>query len=67
MKLETHRSFPLELQLLVVVADARLSASHAVKQLWTNNHRLWMDDPTDTTNRLGWLTFIESMKDRIEE
>jgi hypothetical protein len=53
MKLETHRSFPSELQLLVDAANARLSASHAVKQLWTNDHRLWKDDPTDTTNRLG--------------
>lgn len=67
MKLETHRSFPSEPQLLVVAANARLSASHAVTQLWTHDHRLWKDDPTDTSNRLGWLTVIESMKDRIEE
>jgi glucose-6-phosphate isomerase/transaldolase/glucose-6-phosphate isomerase len=67
MKLETHRSFPFELQLLVDAAKARLSASHAVDRLWANDHRLWKDDPTDITNRLGWLTIIESMKDRTEE
>ncbi|NOT22411.1 MAG: glucose-6-phosphate isomerase [Nitrospiraceae bacterium] len=67
MELETHRSFPSELQSLVVAANARLAASHAVERLWANDHRLWKDDPTDITNRLGWLTVIESMKSRAEE
>ena len=67
MKLETHRSFPSELQSLVIAANARLSAAHAVDHLWACDHRLWKEDPTDITNRLGWLTAIESMKDRAEE
>jgi glucose-6-phosphate isomerase len=67
MKLETDRSFPSELQSLVAAANARLSASHAVERLWARDHRLWKQDPTDITNRLGWLTIIESMKDRTEE
>jgi glucose-6-phosphate isomerase/transaldolase/glucose-6-phosphate isomerase len=67
MKLETHRSFPSELQSLVNAAGARLSASHAVERLWTRDHRLWKQDPTDITNRLGWLTIIEYMKDQTEE
>ena len=67
MKLETDRSFPSELQSLVATANARLSASHAVEQLWARDHRLWKQDPTDITNRLGWLTIIEDMKDRTEE
>ncbi len=67
MKLETDRSFPSELQSLVAAANARLSASHAVERLWARDHRLWKQDPTDITNRLGWLTIIEYMKDRTEE
>ena len=67
MKLETHRSFPSELQSLVAAANARLSAAHAVDRLWARDHRLWKEDPTDITNRLGWLTVIESMKERAEE
>jgi glucose-6-phosphate isomerase/transaldolase/glucose-6-phosphate isomerase len=67
MKLKTHRSFPSELQLLVAAANARLSASRAVERLWANDHRLWKDDPTDITNRLGWSTVIESMKDWTEK
>lgn len=67
MKLETHRSFPSELQSLVAAANARLSASHAVERLWARDHQLWKQDPTDITNRLGWLTIIDYMKDRTEE
>ena len=61
------RSFSSELQSQVGAARARLSASHAVERLWVRDHRLWKEDPTDITNRLGWLTIIEYMKDRTEE
>ena len=67
MKLETHRSSPSELQSLVTAANARLSAAHAVDRLWARAHRLWKEDPADITNRFGWLTIIESTKDRAEE
>jgi len=67
MKFETHRSFPSEFQSLVAAANVRLSASHAVERLWARDHRLWKQDPTDITNRLGWLNIIEYMKDRTEE
>lgn len=67
MKLHTDRSLPSELQALVTAASARLIASHAVDRLWARDHRLWKQDPADITNRLGWLTIIEHMKDRIEE
>ena len=67
MKLQIDRSFSSELQSLVAAANARLSASHAVERLWARDHRLWKEDPTDITNRLGWLTIIEYMKDRTEE
>ena len=67
MKLDTNRSFPSELQSLVTAANARLSAAHAVDRLWARDHRLWKEDPADITNRFGWLTIIESTKDRAEE
>ena len=67
MKLDTDRSFSSELQSLVAATNARQSASHAVGRLWACDHRLWKEDPTDITNRLGWLTILEYMKDRTEE
>jgi len=67
MTLKIDRSFPQDLQSLVVAGNARLDASHAVERLWARDHRLWKQDPTDITNRLGWLTIIEYMKNRAEE
>ncbi|MFI5222872.1 MAG: glucose-6-phosphate isomerase [Nitrospirales bacterium] len=67
MTLKIDRSFPQDLQSLVSAGNARLDASHAVERLWARDHRLWKQDPTDITNRLGWLTIIEYMKDRAEE
>ena len=67
MKLETDRSFPLELQSLVVAAHVRLTESRAVERMWACDHRLWKQDPTDIANRLGWLTIVEYMKDRAED
>jgi glucose-6-phosphate isomerase/transaldolase/glucose-6-phosphate isomerase len=67
MTIEIDRSFSSDLQTLVVAGRARLDASHAVERLWALDHRLWKDNPTDITNRLGWLTIIEYMKDRTGE
>ena len=67
MTIEIDRSFSSDLQTLVVAGRTRLDASHAVERLWALDHRLWKDNPTDITNRLGWLTIIEYMKDRTEE
>jgi glucose-6-phosphate isomerase/transaldolase/glucose-6-phosphate isomerase len=67
MMLTIDRSFPQGLQSLVAAGNARLDASHAVERLWARDPRLWKQDPTDITNRLGWLTIIEYMQDRAEE
>ena len=67
MKRQIDRSITPELRSLVAAATARLSASHAVEKLWARDYTLWKQDPTDITNRLGWLTIVEYMKDRIEE
>jgi glucose-6-phosphate isomerase len=67
MTLKIDRSLSEELQSLVTAANARLNASHAVERLWARDHRLWNQDSTNITNRLGWLTIIEYMKDRVED
>ena len=67
MTLKTDRLFPSELQSLILTATARLSASCAVERLWARDHRLWKQDPTEITNRLGWLTIIEYMNDKAAE
>lgn len=67
MKLKTARSFSSELQVRVTAAYAQLTASHAVERLWAHDHRLWKQDPTNITNRLGWLSIVDDMKNRTEE
>src|SRR5919106_1695702 len=38
-----------------------------VERIWRKDHTVWKDDPTEITNRLGWLTFTDLMNERIGE
>ena len=38
-----------------------------VERIWRKDHTVWKDHPTEITNRLGWLTVTDLMKDRIGE
>jgi glucose-6-phosphate isomerase/transaldolase/glucose-6-phosphate isomerase len=33
-----------------------------IERLWAKDHRLWKTDPTEITNRLGWLTVQDQMR-----
>ena len=33
----------------------RLVADNAVERIWSGDHTLWAPDPTEITDRLGWL------------
>ncbi len=42
-----------------------LQESHrigVVERLWAKDHRLWKADPTEITNRMGWLTVHDQMR-----
>ncbi|MEN8131980.1 MAG: bifunctional transaldolase/phosoglucose isomerase [Pseudomonadota bacterium] len=42
-------------------------AKHKVSQrLWSRDHTLWHEDPTELANRLGWLNSAEEMEGQIE-
>lgn len=43
----------------------RLSRDRVVDRLWSKDHRLWKDDPTEISNRLGWLTVQDQMRQKI--
>ena len=36
-------------------------------RLWAGDHTLWADDPTEISDRLGWLTVAEDLEDQIGE
>src|SRR5581483_7228149 len=40
-------------------ALARLVAERAVERLWQHDHTLWSPEPTEISNRLGWLDLMD--------
>jgi glucose-6-phosphate isomerase len=38
-----------------------------VSRIWSHDHTVWKPDPTEITNRLGWLTLPAGMRRRIPE
>jgi transaldolase / glucose-6-phosphate isomerase len=46
---------------------AQMDRDRIVERIWRKDHTVWKDDPTEITNRLGWLTVVELMHERIGE
>jgi transaldolase / glucose-6-phosphate isomerase len=44
-----------------------LGRDRVVDRLWNKDHRLWKDDPTEISNRLGWLTVQDQMRLQIDQ
>ena len=42
-------------------ALADLQRRNVVGRIWRGDHTVWKDDPTDITNRLGWLSVTDTM------
>ena len=51
----------------VAAALARLDAERAVERVWAKDHTLWSANPTEISDRLGWLTVADAMRPRLEE
>jgi glucose-6-phosphate isomerase len=45
----------------------RLGDEDVVGRIWDEDHTVWRDDPTEITDRLGWLTVPETMRERGPE
>ena len=41
---------------------ARLQAARIVQRIWEADHTVWDSDPTDISDRLGWLTLPDTMR-----
>jgi transaldolase/glucose-6-phosphate isomerase len=44
----------------------RMSAQFVLPRIWAHDHTVWRDDPTEITNRLGWLHLPETMPKRLD-
>jgi transaldolase / glucose-6-phosphate isomerase len=45
----------------------RMDRNRVIERIWAKDHTVWKDDPTEITNRLGWLTIADLMHERIGE
>lgn len=48
-------------------AAAELVQRGAVRRLFAGDHTLWRDDPTEITDRLGWIPVVDEMLAALEE
>lgn len=38
-----------------------------IKRIWDKDHTVWSDDPTEISNRLGWLDCVDNAKKSLPE
>ena len=48
-------------------AVASLQQSDAIARIWSRDHTLWSDDPTEIADRLGWLDVASSMLGEVDD
>lgn len=39
-----------------------LEANTIIQRIWGHDHTVWQDDPTEISNRLGWLNIMDDMQ-----
>ena len=49
----------------VEAAIAELDRNDIVGRIWRRDHTVWKPDPTEITDRLGWLTVTDSMREQV--
>jgi glucose-6-phosphate isomerase/transaldolase/glucose-6-phosphate isomerase len=56
---------PATFQSVVRPALDALNREQAIERLWSKDHRLWKPDPKEITDRLGWLTVQDQMRQQL--
>ena len=49
---------------MIEAALADLRSRNLVSRIWRGDHTVWKPDPTEISDRLGWLTITDRMRDR---
>ncbi len=44
-----------------------MDRDRVIERIWRKDHTVWKDDPTEITDRLGWLTVSNLMRERLPE
>lgn len=53
-------------QRTVDTALTEIRDNRVVKRIWQHDHTVWRADPTEITNRLGWLHLPENMPEHVD-
>ncbi len=56
-----------EYQSDIMAVLPRLDAEKVIERIWQKDHSVWKPEPTEITNRLGWLAVTDIMRQRIPE
>ena len=51
----------------VAAALAGLDADRVIARIREHDYRVWRDDPTEIVDRLGWMSIVDEMQERIPE
>ncbi|HRI39789.1 MAG TPA: glucose-6-phosphate isomerase, partial [Nitrospira sp.] len=57
---------PLFQSTITPALDA-LTQNQVVERIWQKDYRLWKQEPTEISNRLGWLTVHDQMRQQHEQ
>ena len=49
------------LQTAVDQAEQQITDHHIARRIWAHDHTVWQNDPTEISNRLGWLDIASRM------
>ena len=47
-------------------ALAKLKSERVISRIWAHDYTVWKTEPTEISNRLGWLHIAETMKNSID-
>jgi glucose-6-phosphate isomerase len=52
---------------IVIPTLQKIDRENIVERIWNHDYTVWKSDPTEITNRLGWLRIADEMAPRIVE
>ena len=58
---------PDQYESIITNSYEKLKHERIIQRIWEHDHTVWKPEPTEITNRLGWLHSPESMRDSINE
>jgi transaldolase/glucose-6-phosphate isomerase len=55
-----------EYQSAVDLALQEMKEEQIMSRIWAHDHKVWKPEPTEITNRLGWLHIVKTMREQLD-